>query len=202
MTGKDIRTPGPPDPDEAAVARARRDDPEAFDALVRRHQHRLVNYLKAMLGSESDAEDVAQEAFVRAYRGLRQFRGQSAFKTWLFQIATNAARTHLTRRAGRREVPAPAFADAEQADVPALDPASGEDLEATVVLRDRLDRALAKLPGEQREAVVLRDVEGFDYREIAQLLDVPMGTVESRIFRGRQRLKALLGPAPTVRMVR
>ncbi|MEZ5319051.1 MAG: sigma-70 family RNA polymerase sigma factor [Vicinamibacterales bacterium] len=189
MTRDDgVRAAPRPDPDAVDVQRARKGDAGAFDALVRRHQDRLVNYLAAFLGNAADAEDVAQEAFVRAYRALRQFRGQSAFKTWLFQIATNAARTHRARRVSRREV----STEPVDAEAPVREVESHEDLESRVVLRDRLDRALRALPDDQREAVILRDVEGFDYREIADLLDVPMGTVESRIFRGRQKLRLLL----------
>lgn len=183
--------------DRELVARARRGDADAFSDLVRTYQHRVVNYARAMVSNEADAEDVAQDAFVRAYRGLRTFRGDSSFKTWLYRIVTNAARTHLARRRDRPEQTA---GDAAMSPEAFGQPATGEDLEASVVDRDRIDRALATLPVEMREAVVLRDVEGLDYREIAAALDVPIGTVESRIFRGRARLRdALLAhttPAP------
>jgi RNA polymerase sigma-70 factor (ECF subfamily) len=170
--------------DQVLVDRARKGDLDAFDALVGRHQAGLVRYLTMMLSRPADAEDVAQEALLRAYRALKDFRGQSAFRTWLYQIAGNAARTHLDRRRTRQEDQP---GDDEVFDVP-----SGESLERRLEAQDAVRWALAQLPDEWREAVVLRDMEGFDYKEIAESLGIPMGTVESRIFRGRQRLRELL----------
>jgi RNA polymerase sigma-70 factor (ECF subfamily) len=186
------------DADLELVGTARDGDVEAFEALVRRHQHRLVHYARLMVSNPSDAEDVAQEALLRAYRSLKQFRGQSTFKTWLYQIATNVARTHLARRRDRQEVQEPdatadTGADHRRGRTGApREQASAENLERRVIAHDQLRRALADLPVEWKEAVVLRDIEGLDYREIAAVLNIPMGTVESRIFRGRQRLKAAL----------
>jgi RNA polymerase sigma-70 factor, ECF subfamily len=182
--------PARADPDAALVDRARRGDLDAFDDLVRKYQDRLVNYLRALVGHADDAEDLAQDAFIRAYRGLARFAGRSLFRTWLYQIATNVARTHRARRSkgsNRGQTPVEPLAERDE-------PTSPVSLEAQIVLRDRLDRALAALPAEWREAVVLRDVEGLEYREIAELTGVPIGTVESRIFRGRQRLRAALQP--------
>jgi len=177
-----------PDDDLDLVGRARQGDQDAFGALVNRHQHRLVRFVRLMMSSAPDregAEDVAQEAFLRAYRSLGQFRGQSTFRTWLYQIATNVARTHSSRRRDRQEVQEPETAHANERP-------SGENIERRVIAQDQLRRALDALPGDWREALVLRDIEGLEYREIADLLKIPMGTVESRIFRGRQRLKAVL----------
>lgn len=177
-----------PNDDLDLVEKARGGDLDAFEALVNRHQHRLVHFVRLMMSSAQDrdaAEDVAQEALLRAYRSLGQFRGQSSFKTWLYQIATNVARTHSARRRGRNEAQEPEGPHAQE--VP-----SGENVERRVIAHDQLRRALADLPDEWREVVVLRDIEGLDYREIAELLKIPIGTVESRIFRGRQRLKAAL----------
>lgn len=183
---------GQVDQDQPLVERARRGETEAFGALVRAHQHRIVNFIRAMVSDQADAEDLAQETFLRAYRGLRTFRGDSSFKTWLYQIAANASRTHLARR---RDRPERAAGDAAATPEAFGDPRTGEDIEAAVVHRDAIDRALSGLPHELREAVVLRDVEGLDYREIAGALGVPIGTVESRIFRGRARLRAALKTA-------
>lgn len=179
------------DADLELVGKARDGDMEAFEALVQRHQHRLVHFSRLMVSNPADAEDVAQETLLRAYRALGQFRGQSAFRTWLYQIATNVARTHLAKRRDRREVQEPEGAEGTTGDH-GREHASGENVEQRVVAHDQLRRALADLPGDWREAVVLRDIEGLDYKEIAALLGIPMGTVESRIFRGRQRLKATL----------
>lgn len=172
------------DADLDLVARARKGDLDAFGDLVARHQSGLVRYLIHMVSNVSDAEDVAQDALLRAYRALKDFRGQSTFKTWLYQIATNAARTHLDKRRQRRED--------QDAGAAGMDRASGEQVERRIVAHDQLRRALAALPDDWREAVVLRDIEGLEYREIAEALNIPIGTVESRIFRGRQRLKQIV----------
>lgn len=177
-----------PDDDRDLVARARKGDLEAFEALVKTHQHRLVHFVRMMTSSAADreaAEDVAQEAFLRAYRALGQFRGQSSFRTWLYQIATNVARTQSARRRDRNEQQEPE--SPYERDRP-----SEEHVERRIIAHDQLRRALQALPDDWREALVLRDIEGLDYKEIAEVLGIPMGTVESRIFRGRQRLKAAL----------
>jgi RNA polymerase sigma-70 factor (ECF subfamily) len=177
-----------PDDDLDLVEKAKAGDLEAFETLVTRHQHRLVGFVRLMMSTAPDreaAEDVAQEAFLRAYRALGQFRGQSTFRTWLYQIATNAARTHSARGRDRKEVQEPETGHAR-------DRASDENVERRVIAHDALRRALSELPDEWREALVLRDIEGLEYKEIAELLKIPMGTVESIIFRGRQRLKAAL----------
>lgn len=185
-------TPARRDDDRAEVERAARGDLDAFGVLVGRYQHRVVHFARSLAG-HAEAEDIAQEAFLRAYHGLAGFRGASTFKTWLYRIVVNTARTHRARR------PAEAGSPAGGGDpAPLIDRAAAPgDLERAVIDRDRIDRALGALPPELREAVVLRDVEGLDYREIAAALGVPLGTVESRIFRGRARLRqVLLDPAP------
>lgn len=180
------------DADRELVAAAAGGDLDAFERLVHRHQTRLVGYLRGLTNTESDAEDLAQEAFLRAYRSLKGFRGTSSFRTWLYQIATNVFRNWLEKRRNQ----APVNAGSIDAPAPGMDepvePMGEEHPEARHLLRDAIDRALAQLPDDQREAVLLRDVEGFEYREIAEQLGVPLGTVESRIFRGRSRLKEIL----------
>jgi RNA polymerase sigma-70 factor (ECF subfamily) len=185
---------GPPveaDPDEELVDRARRGDDEAFAGLVHRYERRVLSVARGLVGNPAEAEDVAQEVFLRVFKGLGGFRGNSTFKTWLYRIATNAARTRRGRRQARPEIAASGAADDEQESLLERAPAAG-DLERATLTRDRVERALARLPVEWREAVVLRDLEGLDYREIAHALDIPIGTVESRIFRGRARLRELL----------
>ena len=183
------------DRDGELVAAAAAGDLDAFEKLVQRHQTRLVGYLRGLTNTESDAEDLAQEAFLRAYRSLKGFRGTSSFRTWLYQIATNVFRNWLEKRRNQ----APVNAGSIDAQPPGMDepvePMGEENPEARHLQRDAIDRALAALPDDQREAVLLRDVEGFEYREIAEQLGVPLGTVESRIFRGRSRLKELLRTA-------
>ena len=182
------------DPDRAAVDDARAGDPGAFETLVLRYQARVVNYASAMIHDAGIAEDVAQETFVRAWRGLERFRGESSFRTWLYRIATNVARTHLDRR-GRQARIGDRSLDDEAEPLQAGDvPSTAPDAETSLVTREAIDRALAELPRELRTALVLRDVEGLDYKEIAGITEAPMGTVESRIFRARRHMRTLLRP--------
>jgi RNA polymerase sigma-70 factor (ECF subfamily) len=178
------------DEDRELVEAAARGDREAYDELVGRHGGAMVNLARAMTAGDPEAEDLAQEALVRAWKSLGQFRGQSTFRTWLHGIAVNVIRTHRGRRSRLRRFFSTRPAEGES---DPLERASVDDgVESAVVMRQAIDRALGELPEELREAVVLRDIQGMDYKEIAAALDVPIGTVESRIFRGRQRLRPLL----------
>ena len=182
------------DPDRADVEAARSGDAGAFEALVLRYQTRIVSYAAALVHDAGAAEDVAQETFIRAWKGLRNFRGDSAFKTWLYKVASNAARTHLQQR-GRQARVGTESLDDDEAALHADDvPSGATDLERTLAVREAIDVALAQLPEEWRVAVVLRDVEGLDYKEIAEVTGAPIDTVESRIFRARRRLRPLLQP--------
>jgi len=189
-----------PDPDADQARLAAAGDLEAFEALVRRHERAIVNMTRAMTGGDEDAEDLAQEIFVRAFRGMARFRGDSQFRTWLHAIALNVIRSHRSSRTRRlRLFPAPpAAADGDAAPV---DAAVEAGFDIRLAMRDGVDRALAQLPDDLRAVVVLRDVQGLDYREIAEALQVPIGTVESRLFRARQRLKPLLAPLLGMRAV-
>jgi RNA polymerase sigma-70 factor (ECF subfamily) len=165
---------------------------EEFDDLVRDHAAAIVNLARAMTGSDADADDLAQETFVRAWRGFSRFRGESSVRTWLHGIALNVIRTHRAKRSRAGQL----FNVFSRRDAEGEDPlermAAAGDLERELATRDALDRALATLPADLRETLVLRDVQGLDYREISAVLGVPIGTVESRICRARQRLKPLL----------
>lgn len=182
------------DADRGLVEAAAAGDRDAFDELVRRYQGVIVGLARSLTAGNVDAEDIAQEVFVRAWRSLPRFRGESTFRTWLHRIALNVVRSHQGRLARlRRLFQSPSPDRSEEVDQ--IEAAPGrEDLEEHLLLRDAIDKALATLPEELRLAVVLRDVQGLDYREIAETLRVPIGTVESRIFRGRQRLRPLLEP--------
>lgn len=179
---------GMPDSDQDLVDRARRGDQDAMRLLVERHQGKAIGLAWSLVGDRSDAEDIAQDAFLRAFRSLKGFRGDSRFRTWLFQIVVNTARTFRRTRANRKEEAIGGSQEFDQT-------AGGGEIESRVVARDAIRRAMATLPVELREAVVLRDVNGLDYKEIADLLDIPLGTVESRIFRGRARLREALTTA-------
>jgi RNA polymerase sigma-70 factor (ECF subfamily) len=179
------------DTDQVLVAAAKRGDLDAFEVLVRRHEAVVYRQVRAIVGSQTeDADDIAQEVFVRAYRFLGKFRGDSTFRSWLYRVAINVTRTYHGRRARQQMV----WADSgEGTDASVIDRHSDlEDLEGGFLRRDVIAKALASLPSELRESVVLRDVHGFEYQEIADAMGVPLGTVESRIFRARQRLRPLL----------
>jgi len=168
------------DPDAPLVARARRGDRWAFEQLVERHQHRLFTLAARTLGSVDEAGDAVQEAFIRAWLGLPRFRGGSLFSTWLYRITLNAAHDQRLKRR-----PEPLDETRE--------PADPQDAFAVSELSTALQEALNELDEEYRVAVVLYDVLGCSYSEIAELTEVAEGTVKSRIFRGRSRLAELLG---------
>jgi RNA polymerase sigma-70 factor (ECF subfamily) len=179
------------------VDAARRGDPRAFEALVVKHQDRIFRFVQRLVGPEA-VEDLAQEVFIRAFRSIGDFKGESSFYTWLYKIALNLCRNHY-RTKGRRPAGEPLD---ENSPVNAL--AAGEASPEEAVFRREfwavLQSALDGLPAEQREAVVLCDLEGMSYEEMAALTGVPIGTVRSRIFRGRRalqvRLAAFRAPRP------
>jgi RNA polymerase sigma-70 factor (ECF subfamily) len=178
------------DPDQALVEAAQLGDRDAVDALVRRYQTRMFNFARTLTASDEDAEDLAQETFIRAFRGVRRFRRESSFKNWLYTIATNVAISHF----GRRTRQAPVWERRLEADDLSEEhlASPSANVEDTVIRREALDRALSTLSEDLRITLVLRDVEGLEYREISEVLDIAVGTVMSRIFRARQRLRPLL----------
>lgn len=177
------------DPDPILVARAASGSREAFDELVRRYRRRVYGLVRALTGGDNEAEDLVQDIFVRAYRAIGGFRGDSAFRSWLYRIAVNVVHTHLERRRVRDLALVPASREFGSIDeLPA-----GDDLEVLLLRRQAIDRALADLPEDLRVLIVLRDVHGLKYDEIAKIVKRPRGTVESRLFRARQRLRPVLG---------
>ena len=182
------------DPDGALVEAAASGSREAFDELVRRHQTAIVSLVRVLTAGHGDPDDLAQEVFVRAWRSLRTFRGDSAFRTWLHRVAINVVRTSQTRRMRLLRVFVPFGGMGEQDAPPPEAPDVDERVDDALARRQIVERALATLPEDLRLAVTLRDLQGLDYKEIAVALGVPIGTVESRIFRARQRLRPLLAP--------
>jgi RNA polymerase sigma-70 factor (ECF subfamily) len=185
--------PGDVDPDRELVESWRRGETEAFASLVRRHQRRVFGLLLRMLGSREEAEDAAQDTFLNLHRHGHRFRFESRFSTFVYRVAVNAA-LNRRRSLGRRRAHADAFQEAQamRAD---LRPASGPDPEQALAgdeLRARLGRELMALPETLRAPVVLFDVEGLAYGEIAEILQVAEGTVKSRIHRARQALRSRL----------
>lgn len=176
--------------DRSLVAAAQAGDRRSLDILLRRHYDKVHAICRRIAGSSRDADDAAQEAMISIVRGLGRFDGRSAFTTWIYRIATNAALDELRRRNRR---PALHVATGEDGDTPhAVDPMSERVVEA-VADRLAIDEALADLPDEFKAVVVLRDVCDLDYAEIAEALDIPIGTVKSRIARARGQLVQRLG---------
>ncbi len=173
--------------DDELVRRARRGDDAAFRVLVDRHAGRLYGLALHLVGHAADAEDIVQETFVGAFRGLRGFRGEASVKTWLTRILVR--RVARVRRSRRLRLARPVDLILEGAD----NALSGEvTAETRADIRMDVSDVLAKLSPEHRTVVVLRELQGMRYSEIADVLDVPQGTVESRLFRARQHLKELL----------
>jgi RNA polymerase sigma-70 factor (ECF subfamily) len=178
------------------VRRVQRGERAAFDLLVRRYQHRVIKLVARLLRDPAEAEDVAQEAFVKAYRAIGSFRGDSAFYTWLYRIAVNTARNAMASRQRRPLDYEADLGEGEQAavesrlrhvDTPEA-AALSDEIQATV------DRAVSELPEDLRTAILLREVEGLSYEEIAAAMDCPVGTVRSRIFRAREAIDRNLKP--------
>lgn len=177
------------DNDQLLVDRARLGDRHAFDLLVLKYQSRLLTLVTRLLPNQSDALDVLQDTFVKAYRSLNTFRGESAFYTWLYRIAVNTAKNHMAaRQKESRDISMDAdHADADShavfQDLGSPDAEAGaEQLQAAI-----LD-AIERLPEDLRQALTLRELEGLSYDEIAQAMDCPIGTVRSRIFRARDQV--------------
>jgi len=183
---------GTDDPDAALVSRWQRGDASAFEVLVRRHERRVFRLLLRMLGTREEAEDAAQEAFLSLHRHGHRFRGEARFSTFIYRVAANAAlnrRRSLGRaRAREKEL---ALRQAAGTDLPAS-PRDPEGSASGAQLQARIQDALLELPDDLRMAVVLYDIEGQSYKEIAQALGIPEGTVKSRIHRARNALRGLL----------
>lgn len=177
------------DNDQLLVDRARLGDRHAFDLLVLKYQSRLLLLVTRLLPNQSDALDVLQDTFVKAYRSLNTFRGESAFYTWLYRIAVNTAKNHM---AARQKESRDISIDTEHADADSLavfqDLASPDSEAGAEQLQAAILDAIEQLPEDLRQALTLRELEGLSYEEIAQAMDCPIGTVRSRIFRARDQV--------------
>ena len=182
--------------DQALVERVQKGEKQAFDVLVLKYQNKIIQLVYRYVHDPEEARDVAQEAFIKAYKALGRFRGDSAFYTWLYRIAINTAKNYLVA-SGRR----PPKSDIDAQDAEQYDGATGLKEYATperLLLRDEIQDSIAKaideLPDELRTAITLRELEGLSYEEIAQTMDCPIGTVRSRIFRARDAIDTRLKP--------
>jgi len=177
--------------DLSLVQRVQRGDKSAFDVLVRKYQHKVVKLVMRYMRDPADAEDVAQEAFIKAYRALPQFRGDSAFYTWLYRIAINTAKNAIVSRDRSPVVYDLDLQNSEESyDMQGrlADTETPEALVLTEEIRTIVNRAIEALPEDLRTAIVLRELEGMSYEEIAAAMDCPVGTVRSRIFRAREAI--------------
>jgi RNA polymerase sigma-70 factor (ECF subfamily) len=166
-------------------------DKTAFDLLVRKYQHKVVKLVSRYMREPADAEDVAQEAFIKAYRALPQFRGDSAFYTWLYRIAINTAKNALVSRDRNPvgfDLDMQSIEESSAMQARLADPETPESLLATEEIRATVNAAIEALPEDLRTAIVLRELEGLSYEDIAQAMDCPVGTVRSRIFRAREAI--------------
>jgi RNA polymerase sigma-70 factor (ECF subfamily) len=178
------------------LARLARRDEAAFAELIRHHFDRIYRIAWRVLGGAADAEDVAQEAFLKAYRALASFRGDSAFYTWLYRIAINTAKNALVSNRRRPVDFDLDLQDPEQYDRHARlkEGDTPEGVLLTEEIRNVVERAMEQLPEDLRTAIVLRELEGLSYEEIAEAMDCPVGTVRSRIFRAREAIDRKLKP--------
>ncbi len=182
--------------DKSLVERVQNGDKKAFDLLVLKYQHRIVKLVSRFVRDQSDAFDIAQEAFLKAYRALPNFRGDSAFYTWLYRIAINTAKNHVVSLSRRpREVDItnedgePLELDRAQQELATPDSLlQTQEIQATVV------KTIDELPDDLKTAITLRELEGMSYEEIATVMDCPIGTVRSRIFRAREAIDKQLRP--------
>ena len=185
------------DVDQLLVERAQRGDKKAFELLVEKYQRKLARLLSRLVRDPGEVEDVTQEAFVKAYRALPSFRGDSAFYTWLYRIGINTAKNYLV--ATGRRAPTSTEVDAEEAESfesgeQLRDINTPESLLLSKEIATTVNAAIESLPEELRSAIQLRELEGMSYEEIAKLMDCPIGTVRSRIFRAREAIAEQLRP--------
>jgi RNA polymerase sigma-70 factor (ECF subfamily) len=184
------------DTDKELVRRVQKGDRHAFDLLFSRYQHKILNLVARYLRDREDVEDVAQEAFIKAFRALPRFRGESAFYTWLYRIAINTAKNHMVARSRR---PPGVDVDVEDAEfMDGTDALKESESPEAALARDELSAeinlAISQLPDDLRSAVTLREFDGLSYEQIAEIMDCPVGTVRSRIFRAREAIDTRIAP--------
>ena len=182
--------------DSELVKRVQQGDKSAFDVLVQKYQQKVVNLISRFVSDQSECYDVAQETFIKAYRYLDKFRGDSQFYTWLSRIAANTAKNHLASRARKSPKYSVDVEDAEHfsGDSQLKDNTTPESLMLTEEIKQTVYAAIDNLPEDLKSAITLRELEGLSYEEIADVMDCPIGTVRSRIFRARDAIDKELRP--------
>tara|TARA_Y100000590_G_C15401342_1_gene893916 strand:- start:16 stop:651 length:636 start_codon:yes stop_codon:yes gene_type:complete len=178
------------DEDIALVHRAQKGDYRAFDLLILKYQARVITLANKFVNDKQIAEDIAQESFIKVYKSIGSFRGESAFFTWLYRVAVNTAKNYLSSKKRKKEMLVSDITDSDTTDpLSALTTESPEDILAANNLREIILKSFGDLPEEIRTALSLREFEGLSYQEIGKILDCPVGTVRSRIFRGREQIQ-------------
>lgn len=182
--------------DSELVSRVQQGDKRAFDLLVQKYQHKVINLISRFVSDQSECQDVAQETFIKAYRALNNFRGDSQFYTWLYRIAANTAKNHLASKSRKTPTQSVDVDDAEHfaGDNGLKDFTNPENQLLTEELERTVFSAIDKLPDDLKSAITLREIEGLSYDEIAEVMDCPIGTVRSRIFRARDAIDKELRP--------
>ena len=182
--------------DQLLVERVQKGDKRAFDLLIQKYQHRIVSLVSRYVSDPSEAQDVAQEAFIKAYRAIKRFRGDSAFYTWLYRIAINTAKNWIVAKNRRPPSSDIDAVDAEQYGI--SDRLRETATPENELLREEIERTvfatIANLPEDLRTAIMLREMDGMSYEEIATTMECPIGTVRSRIFRAREAIDEKLKP--------
>jgi RNA polymerase sigma-70 factor (ECF subfamily) len=182
--------------DSELVKRVQQGDKKAFDVLVQKYQQKLVNLISRFVSDPAECHDVAQEAFIKAYRAIGNFRGDSQFYTWLYRIAANTAKNHLASRSRKSPAYSVDVEDAEHysGESGLKDYTNPENLLLTDEIKQTVFKAIEALPDDLKSAITLREIEGLSYEEIAEVMDCPIGTVRSRIFRARDAIDKELRP--------
>lgn len=175
--------------DEQLIAQFQRGDLQAFDVLVHRYKDQLLNYVFRFVGNRVDAEDIVQETFLRVYKNKHYYKEIAKFSTWVYTIAGNLAKTELRRRKRRKLFSVSNFVN-EERDFDIPDPNRSPDQRVDGALKDEIiQKAIDKLPAKFKEVIILRDIQEFAYEEISEILNIPLGTVKSRVNRGRLKLQ-------------
>jgi RNA polymerase sigma-70 factor (ECF subfamily) len=182
--------------DAELVKRVQAGDTGAFDILVQKYQHKVVNLVGRFVSDQAECQDIAQDAFIKAYRAIGSFRGDSQFYTWLYRIAANTAKNFLASRARKSPAYSVDVEDAEhfEGESGLKEYANPENLLLTDEIRATIFRAIENLPDDLKSAITLREIDGLSYEEIANVMDCPIGTVRSRIFRARDVIDKELRP--------
>jgi len=182
--------------DAELVKRVQAGDKAAFDILVQKYQHKVINLIGRFVSDQAECQDIAQDAFVKAYRAIGSFRGDSQFYTWLYRIAANTAKNYLASRARKSPSYAVDVEDAEhfEGESGLKEYADPESMLLTEEIKATVFSAIEKLPEDLKSAITLREIDGLSYEEIAQVMDCPIGTVRSRIFRARDVIDKELRP--------